>query len=175
MPIPFSLLDLAPVTEASSIVQAYRNMVDLAQRAEGWGFTRYWLAEHHGHPGIASAAPAVLIGQVLAHTKTIRVGSGGVMLPNHAPLTIAEQFGTLATLYPGRVDLGLGRAPGTDMRTAAALRRRMDDGEDHFPQDVMELMHYFGPAPDASQSARYVRAIPGEGTNVPVWMQARSP
>jgi luciferase family oxidoreductase group 1 len=174
MTLPYSLLDLAPILEGVPIQQSYRNMVDLAQRAEAWGFTRYWLAEHHAHPGVASAAPVVLIGQVLAHTKTMRVGAGGVMLPNHAPLVVAEQFGTLEAMFPGRVDLGLGRAPGTDQRTAAALRRNMGGGADSFPQDVMELLHYFGPAPEVPEGMVYVRAVPGEGLGVPLYILGSS-
>jgi len=175
MAVPYSLLDLAPILEGVSIQQSYRNMVDLAQRAERWGFTRYWLAEHHAHPGVASAATVVLIAHVLERTKTMRVGSGGIMLPNHAPLIVAEQFGTLETLYPGRVDLGLGRAPGTDQRTAAAIRRHMVGGHDNFPQDVMELLHYFGPPPpDVDPDSIYVRAMPGEGLGVPLYILGSS-
>jgi len=174
MAVPYSLLDLAPILEGVPIEQSFRNMVDLAQRAERWGFTRYWLAEHHAHPGVASAAPVVLIAHVLAHTKTMRVGSGGIMLPNHSPLVVAEQFGTLAALHPGRVDLGLGRAPGTDQRTAAALRRNMIGGADSFPQDVMELLHYFGPAPVVEPDTVYVRAMPGEGLGVPLYILGSS-
>ncbi|MBC7285296.1 LLM class flavin-dependent oxidoreductase [Hoeflea sp.] len=165
----FSILDLAPVSEGQTPVEALHNTLDLAQHAEAWGYTRFWLAEHHNMPGIASAATSVLIGHVAGGTKTIRVGSGGVMLPNHAPLVIAEQFGTLATLYPGRIDLGVGRAPGTDMATTHALRRRLDEG-DGFPSDVVELMGYFrDPAAGAP-----VRAIPGAGTHVPVWILGSS-
>src|SRR5450756_2851700 len=136
--IPFSVLDLAPITEGSDAAQSFRNTLALAQHAERWGFNRYWLAEHHGMPGIASAATAVLIGHVAGGTRTIRVGSGGIMLPNHSPIVIAEQFGTLESLYPGRIDLGLGRAPGTDQRTLRALRRQPDNAE-NFPADVLEL------------------------------------
>ncbi len=168
--IPFSILDLAPVPVGSDTGQALRNTVALAQHAERWGFNRYWLAEHHGMAGIASAATAVVIGQVAAATTRIRVGAGGIMLPNHAPLVIAEQFGTLATLFPGRIDLGLGRAPGTDQITARALRRNLAASAEEFPQDVMELMAYLGP-PDPTQP---VRAIPGEGTQVPVWILGSS-
>jgi luciferase family oxidoreductase group 1 len=167
--IPFSLLDLAPVPEGGTTSDALRNTMDLAPHAEMLGYNRYWLAEHHNMPGIASAATSVLIGQVAARTNTIRVGSGGVMLPNHAPLMIAEQFGTLATLFPDRIDLGVGRAPGTDMATARALRRTLDDGEG-FPQDLIELIGYLGEAP---ANAR-VRAVPGAGTNVPVWVLGSS-
>ncbi len=167
--IPFSILDLAPVVEGSDAAQAFRNALDLAQHAEGWGYRRYWLAEHHNMPGIASAATAVLVGYVAGGTKTIRVGSGGVMLPNHAPLQVAEQFGTLASLYPGRIDLGLGRAPGTDQPTAKALRRYFDNAE-QFPRDVQELLHYFQPV----QPGQEVRAVPGAGLDVPVWLLGSS-
>lgn len=166
---PFSVLDLAPVPDGSSVADALHNTLDLARHAESWGYRRFWLAEHHNMAGIASAATSVLIGQVAAATKTIRVGAGGVMLPNHAPLIIAEQFGTLATLYPDRIDLGLGRAPGTDMPTARALRRGLDDGEG-FPRDVMELIAYLGD----DEPGRQVRAIPGRGTHVPVWILGSS-
>src|SRR5687768_15311368 len=143
--IPFSVLDLAPITRGSDAAQAFRNTLDLARHAERWGYRRYWLAEHHNMTGIASAATAVVIGYVAGGTTTIRVGAGGVMLPNHAPLVIAEQFGTLESLYPGRIDLGLGRAPGTDMRTARALRRDLASSSDDFPQDVQELQALFAP------------------------------
>ena len=165
----YSLLDLAPVAEGQTAAQALANSADLARHAEGWGYHRYWLAEHHNMPGIASAATAVVIGHVAAATKTIRVGAGGIMLPNHAPLVIAEQFGTLATLFPGRIDLGLGRAPGTDMATARALRRHMDQ-TDSFPQDVTELLNYL----DEDDPAARVRAHPGTGTHVPVWILGSS-
>ncbi len=168
--IPFSVLDLAPVTVGSDAGQALRNTLDLAQHVERWGFRRYWLAEHHGMAGIASAATAVVIGQVAAATTRIRVGAGGIMLPNHAPLVIAEQFGTLAALFPDRIDLGLGRAPGTDQITARALRRNLAASAEEFPQDVIELMAYLGP-PDPTQP---VRAVPGEGTQVPVWILGSS-
>ncbi|MEJ6502364.1 MAG: LLM class flavin-dependent oxidoreductase [Rhodobacterales bacterium] len=167
--IPYSLLDLAPVPEGFTIADALGNTIDLAQHAESLGYHRYWLAEHHNMPGIASAATSVLIGRVAAATKTIRVGSGGVMLPNHAPLVVAEQFGTLATLFPDRIDLGIGRAPGTDMATARALRRTLQDA-DGFVQDVIELISYLG---DDQADAR-VRAVPGAGTNVPVWILGSS-
>jgi len=167
--ISFSVLDLAPVTEGSNATQAFANTLDLAQRAERWGYTRYWLAEHHNMPGIASAATAVLIGYVAGGTSTIRVGAGGIMLPNHAPLQVAEQFGTLASLYPGRIDLGLGRAPGTDHPTARALRRYFDSAE-AFPQDVAELLAYFEPATPEQP----VRAVPGAGVEVPVWLLGSS-
>ncbi len=165
--LPFSVLDLAPIAEGSVATDALRNTLDLARNTERWGYNRYWLAEHHNMPGIASAATSVLIGYVAAGTSTIRVGAGGIMLPNHAPLVIAEQFGTLATLYPDRIDLGLGRAPGTDMATARALRRGLDSG-DGFPRDVLELIGYFG---DEQQG---VRAVPGAGTKVPVWILGSS-
>jgi luciferase family oxidoreductase group 1 len=167
--IPYSILDLSPITEGGSAGDSFRNTLDLARHAEAWGYRRYWLAEHHNMPGIASAATSVLIGHVAGGTATIRVGAGGIMLPNHAPLVVAEQFGTLATLYPGRIDLGLGRAPGTDMLTARALRRTLDSG-DGFPQDVLELIGYF----DAPQPGQKVRAIPGAGTRVPVWILGSS-
>lgn len=167
--IPFSLLDLAPIPDGSTAADALRNTLDLARQAESLGYRRFWLAEHHNMTGIASAATAVLIGRVAAETGTIRVGAGGIMLPNHAPLQVAEAFGTLATLFPGRIDLGLGRAPGTDMATARALRRYLA-GADSFPQDVVELLGYLGdPRPGAQ-----VRAIPGEGTHVPVWILGSS-
>ncbi len=165
----FSLLDLSPVPEGKTTAEALAATVDLARAAEGWGFHRYWLAEHHNMPGIASAATALVIGQVAAATSRIRVGAGGIMLPNHAPLMVAEQFGTLATLFPGRIDLGLGRAPGTDMATARALRRHMAP-EDGFPADVQELIAYLGDMPDTAP----VRAIPGVGTHVPVWILGSS-
>ena len=165
----FSLLDLSPIPEGKTAADALANSADLAQVAEAAGYHRFWLAEHHNMPGIASAATAVVIGHVAAATKTIRIGAGGIMLPNHSPLVAAEQFGTLATLYPGRIDLGIGRAPGTDMATARALRRHMDP-EDSFPRDVQELIGYFGESPDG----RAVRAIPGEGTEVPVWILGSS-
>jgi luciferase family oxidoreductase group 1 len=166
---PFSVLDTTPVIQGGDATQAFRNTLDLARHAEGWGYRRYWLAEHHNMPGIASAATSVVIGHVAGGTSTIRVGSGGVMLPNHAPLVIAEQFGTLASLYPGRIDLGLGRAPGTDMRTAQALRRNMS-GADTFPQDVLELQHYF----KVAEPGQLVRAVPGAGLNVPIWLLGSS-
>ncbi|RUS63243.1 LLM class flavin-dependent oxidoreductase [Pseudorhodobacter sp. E13] len=165
----FSLLDLSPIPEGGSAADALRNTVALAQAAEAAGYARFWLAEHHNMPGIASAATPLVIGHVAAATKSIRVGAGGIMLPNHAPLVIAEQFGTLATLYPGRIDLGLGRAPGTDMATARALRRHMAP-EDSFPQDVQELIAYLGDMPEDAP----VRAIPGLGTHVPVWILGSS-
>lgn len=165
----FSLLDLAPIPEGETAADALSNSIDLARHAEASGYHRFWLAEHHNMPGIASAATAVVVGAVAAATKSIRVGAGGIMLPNHAPLVIAEQFGTLTTLYPERIDLGLGRAPGTDGATAQALRRHMD-ANDNFPEDVIELLGYFD---EASDDAR-IRAIPGQGTHVPVWILGSS-
>src|SRR4051812_24611146 len=167
---PISVLDLAPIPQGATPAEALRRTLDLAQHAEQWGYHRYWLAEHHNMPGIASAATAVVIGYVAAGTKTIRVGSGGVMLPNHSPLVIAEQFGTLASLYPGRIDLGLGRAPGTDMLTASALRRDLVSSVDHFPRDVQELQYYLSPAAPGQK----VRAIPGAGLDVPLWLLGSS-
>lgn len=167
--IPFSVLDLSPIVEGGSAADSFRNTRDLARKAEALGFHRYWLAEHHNMPGIASAATSVLIGHVAGGTSTIRVGAGGIMLPNHAPLVIAEQFGTLATLYPGRIDLGLGRAPGTDMATARALRRSLESG-DGFPRDVLELIGYF----ENERPGQSVRAIPGVSTEVPVWILGSS-
>ncbi len=166
---PLSILDLSPIPQGSTASQALWNTRDLAQHAERWGYGRYWLAEHHNMTGIASAATSVVIGYVAAATSTIRVGSGGVMLPNHSPLVIAEQFGTLASMYPGRIDLGLGRAPGTDQRTAMALRRDPRAGED-FPQDVLELHGYFQPA----QPGQAIRAVPGAGLEVPIWLLGSS-
>ncbi|MER2535389.1 MAG: LLM class flavin-dependent oxidoreductase [Rhizobiaceae bacterium] len=165
-----SVLDLSPVVEGGDVGQALASTLDLARHAERLGFHRYWLAEHHNFPGIASAATSVVIQHVAAGTSTIRVGAGGIMLPNHAPIVIAEQFGTLAALHPGRIDLGLGRAPGTDMLTARALRRNLDAGVDTFPQDVVELMRYFEPAEPNQQ----IRAIPGEGQDVEVWILGSS-
>lgn len=165
-----SVLDLAPITEGGDAADALANMLDLARHVERLGFNRYWLAEHHGMPGIASAATSVVIGQVAAATERIRVGAGGVMLPNHAPLVIAEQFGTLASLYPGRIDLGLGRAPGTDQTTVRALRRDPMAAANAFPQDVAELMGLLA-EPTAGQQ---VHAIPGEGTQVPIWILGSS-
>ncbi len=169
MPV-FSILDLSPVVQGSNPRQALRNSLDLAQHAERRGYRRFWLAEHHNMPGIASAATAVVIAHIAGGTSTIRVGSGGVMLPNHAPLVIAEQFGTLESLYPGRIDLGLGRAPGTDQRTARALRRHLASVEDTFPQDVLELQAYFKPA----VPGQAVRAVPGAGLRVPIWLLGSS-
>ena len=167
---PLSVLDLAPIVEGSDAASSLRNTLDLARHAESWGYRRYWLAEHHNMDGVACSATAVLIGHVAGGTQTIRVGSGGVMLPNHAPLVIAEQFGTLATLYPGRIDLGLGRAPGTDGLTARALRQHLATNEDSFPQDVLELQAYLG----ETQPGQAVRAIPGMGTHVPIWLLGSS-
>ncbi len=168
--IPFSVLDLSPIVEGGDAAQALRNTLDLARHAERWGYRRFWLAEHHNMPGIASAATAVVIGHVAAGTTTLHVGAGGIMLPNHAPLVIAEQFGTLAALFPGRIDLGVGRAPGTDQLTARALRRTLSGDVDAFPQDVVELMGYFGPAAPGQP----VRAVPGHGLDVPVWILGSS-
>jgi luciferase family oxidoreductase group 1 len=174
--IPFSVLDLSPICQGGTASDAFRNTLDLAQNVERLGYQRYWLAEHHNMPGIASAATSVVIGHVAAGTKTIRVGSGGIMLPNHAPLIIAEQFGTLESLFPGRIDLGLGRAPGTDMRTARALRRNLSGSDDSFPQDVMELLAYFSaPLPtETVVMGNQVRAVPGAGLNVPLWILGSS-
>ena len=167
--IPFSILDLSPIVEGASAADALANSLALARHAEGLGFRRFWLAEHHNMPGIASAATAVVLAHVAAGTSTLRLGAGGVMLPNHAPLVIAEQFGTLASLFPDRIDLGLGRAPGTDPLTARALRRDLTGSADQFPQDVQELQSYFD-AP-AGQSTR---AIPGAGLKVPIWLLGSS-
>ncbi|HWS99760.1 MAG TPA: LLM class flavin-dependent oxidoreductase [Pyrinomonadaceae bacterium] len=168
--ISVSVLDLAPVKEGGTVGDAFRETLDLARHVEAWGYQRFWLAEHHNIAGIASSATAVLIGHVAGGTKAIRVGSGGVMLPNHAPLVIAEQFGTLEALYPGRIDLGIGRAPGTDQLTMRALRRNLSNAEDNFPRDVAELLSYFAPA----RPGQVVRAVPGEGLRVPVWLLGSS-
>ena len=168
--IPFSFLDLAPITADADAAQALRNTVDLAQHAEQLGFERYWLAEHHNMPGIASAATAVVIGQVAAATRTMRIGAGGIMLPNHAPLVVAEQFGTLDAFFPGRIELGLGRAPGTDQNTARALRRSMDVDPQQFPQEVAEILGLF----DDPEPGQRIRAIPGMGQHVPVWILGSS-
>ena len=168
--IPLSVLDLSPILQGGDAGQSLRNTLDLARHAERLGYNRYWLAEHHNMRGVASAATSVVIAHVAAGTSTIRVGAGGVMLPNHAPLVIAEQFGTLAALHPGRIDLGVGRAPGSDQLTARALRRTLTGDVDQFPQDVMELLHYFEPA----QPNQAIRAVPGEGTRVPVWILGSS-
>jgi len=166
---PFSILDLSPITEGSNAAESFRNTLDIAQHGERWGYNRYWMAEHHGMPGIASAATSVLIGHVAAGTSTIRVGAGGIMLPNHSPLVIAEQFGTLESLFPGRIDLGLGRAPGSDQTTARALRRNLASDADEFPRDVVELMDYLSDEPRQS-----VQAVPGKGLNVPIWILGSS-
>lgn len=168
--IPFSVLDLAPIVEGGDAATALAQTRDLAQHAERWDYQRYWLAEHHNMPGIASAATAVVIGHVAGATRRIRVGAGGIMLPNHAPLVIAEQFGTLESLYPGRIDLGIGRAPGTDPLTARALRRHLTGGIDDFPDDVRELIQYFEPPAPGQR----VAAVPGAGLRVPVWILGSS-
>jgi luciferase family oxidoreductase group 1 len=168
--VSLSVLDLSPILQGSDAAQSLKNSRDLAQHAERLGYNRFWLAEHHNMPGVASAATAVVIGHVAAGTRTIRVGAGGVMLPNHAPLVIAEQFGTLEALFPGRIDLGLGRAPGTDQMTARALRRTLVGDVDRFPQDVVELMAYLAP----ERPGQMVRAVPGEGSNVPLWILGSS-
>jgi luciferase family oxidoreductase group 1 len=167
--IPYSVLDLSPITLGSDPSQSFRNTLDLARHAERWGYRRFWLAEHHGMPGIASAATAVLIGHVAGGTSTIRVGAGGIMLPNHSPLVVAEQFGTLESLYPGRIDLGLGRAPGSDPRTSQALRRNLASDPDEFPRDVLELADFFSAEPRQA-----VRAVPGTGLEVPLWILGSS-
>jgi len=168
--IPFSVLDLSPITEGSDAGQALRNSLDLARHVEALGYRRYWMAEHHNLPGIASAATAVALAHVAAGTSRIRIGAGGIMLPNHAPLLVAEQFGTLAALHPGRVDLGLGRAPGSDQVTARAVRRALLGGEDSFPREVVELMGYFRPA----EPGQAVQAVPGAGLEVPIWILGSS-
>ncbi|MCO6415940.1 LLM class flavin-dependent oxidoreductase [Siccirubricoccus sp. KC 17139] len=168
--VPLSILDLSPVPEGSDVGQALRNSADLARHAEGLGYGRFWMAEHHNMPGIASAATAVALAHVGAATQRIRIGAGGIMLPNHAPLVVAEQFGTLAALHPGRVELGLGRAPGTDQIAAHALRRNLAADEGQFPRDVVELMNYFRPA----QPGQRLRAVPGEGQEVPIWILGSS-
>ncbi|MDB4877035.1 MAG: Luciferase-like monooxygenase [Gemmatimonadetes bacterium] len=167
--VPFSVLDLAPIVQGSTAARAFHNSAALAQHAERWGYSRFWLAEHHSMPGIASAATSVVIGHVAGATSTIRVGAGGIMLPNHSPLVIAEQFGTLAALYPGRIDLGLGRAPGSDQITARALRRT-PDAANAFPHDVAELMAYFKPV----QPGQLVQSVPGAGLDVPIWILGSS-
>ena len=167
--IPLSILDLAPIVQGSNAAAALKNSLDLAQHAERWGYRRFWLAEHHGMPGVASAATAVVIAHVAGGTSTIRVGAGGIMLPNHSPLVIAEQFGTLESLFSGRIDLGLGRAPGSDQIVSRALRRT-PDAADTFPQDVVELMAYFEPA----GMGQRVRAVPGVGLDVPIWILGSS-
>lgn len=165
-----SVLDLCPVPEGSAVTQALKNAIELAKHLESLGFSRVWYAEHHNMTGIASAATSVVMGQVLAATQKIRVGAGGVMLPNHSPLVIAEQFGTLEALYPGRVELGLGRAPGTDQMTARALRRTLESDPNDFPRDVVELMSYFKPV----EPGQSLRAVPGAGLNVPIWILGSS-
>ena len=167
--VALSVLDLVPVVEGKTPADAFANTKDLAQHAERWGYQRYWVAEHHNMVGIASAATSVVIGFIAAHTSKIRVGAGGIMLPNHSPLLIAEQFGTLESLYPGRIDLGLGRAPGTDRATSQAMRRDMM-ASDHFPDDVLELQSYFGPL----QPDQTIEAVPGTGLNVPLWILGSS-
>src|SRR5450755_428139 len=164
--IPVSVLDLATIVEGDTPSDSFRKSLKVARRAEQLGYNRYWFAEHHNIPNIASSATSVLIGFIAGNTSSIRVGSGGVMLPNHAPLIIAEQFGTLESLYPGRIDLGLGRAPGTDQITSYALRRNLNASVDDFPQDVIELKNYLAP----HSGKPTVRAIPGEGTQVPIWL-----
>lgn len=168
--VPLSILDLSPILEGGDAAQSFRNSLDLARHAERLNYRRYWLAEHHNMPGIASAATTVVIAHVAAGTSTIRVGAGGIMLPNHAPLMVAEAFGTLASLHPGRIDLGLGRAPGTDQLTARALRRNFDANVDTFPDDVIELMRYFR----ETEPGQRVRAVPGAGLDVPVWILGSS-
>ena len=170
MSIPYSILDLSPIPQGFTATDALNNSRDLAQHAEKWGFSRYWMAEHHNMTGNASSATAVALCYVAAGTSTIRIGSGGIMLPNHAPLVIAEQFGTLASLFPGRIELGLGRAPGTDQMTARALRRDLQSSSDQFPQDVQELQFYF----DDVQPGQAVKAIPGAGLHVPIWILGSS-
>jgi luciferase family oxidoreductase group 1 len=167
--VPLSALDLAPITEGSDAATALRNSLDLARHAERLGYRRYWVAEHHNMPGIASAATAVVLAHLAAGTRTLRVGAGGIMLPNHAPLIIAEQFGTLESLFPGRIDLGLGRAPGTDHSTAVALRRTLASNPDEFPRDVAELMSYFAP-----EEGQKVKAVPGSGLRVPIYILGSS-
>jgi luciferase family oxidoreductase group 1 len=167
--IPFSVLDLSPIVEGATAADALRNSLELARAAEALGYRRFWLAEHHNMPGIASAATSIVIAHVAAGTRSIRVGSGGVMLPNHAPLVIAEQFGTLVSLYGERIDLGLGRAPGTDQRTARALRRDLAGSPDNFPDDVLELQGYF-----EAPAGQPTRAVPGAGLKVPIWLLGSS-
>jgi luciferase family oxidoreductase group 1 len=168
--LKYSLLDLCPIVEGQTASDALQRSLKLAQLAEREGYTRYWVAEHHNMPGIASAATSVVIAHIAAGTQSIRIGAGGIMLPNHSPLQVAEQFGTLESLFPGRIDLGLGRAPGTDQPTAYALRRNLQGGEGQFPQDVVELLNYFKPA----EAGQTVRAVPGEGLDVPVWILGSS-
>ncbi|TPE46263.1 LLM class flavin-dependent oxidoreductase [Pontibacter mangrovi] len=167
---PFSVLDLVPILEGKTASDSFKTSLDLAQHVEDWGYKRYWLAEHHNMAGIASSATVVLIGHIAGGTKTIRVGSGGIMLPNHAPLVVAEQIGTLESLHPGRIDLGLGRAPGTDQLTAMALRRDLQGNTEDFPKHVQELLYYLGPEDPEAR----VRAVPGQGLNVPIWLLGSS-
>src|SRR5690554_7654425 len=167
--IPISVLDLAPILQGGDAAQSLRNTLDLARHAESWGYGRFWLAEHHSMPGIASAATSVLIGHIAGGTSSIRVGAGGIMLPNHSPLIIAEQFGTLESLYPGRIDLGLGRAPGSDQVVARALRRHLNTDPEAFPQDVLELMEYF-----SEESRLPVTAVPGKGLAPEFWILGSS-
>jgi luciferase family oxidoreductase group 1 len=171
--VPISILDLAPIVAGSTASDSFRNTLDLARHAEKWGYNRYWLAEHHNMPGIASSATSLVIAHVAAGTETIRVGSGGIMLPNHAPLVIAEQFGTLESLYPGRIDLGLGRAPGSDQPAARALRRGLGSSGDDFPEQLNELRSYLDPSSFDSRPPG-VRAVPGEGLNIPIWLLGSS-
>jgi luciferase family oxidoreductase group 1 len=168
--VPLGILDLSPIIQGGTAGQSYRNTLDLAQHAERWGYSRFWLAEHHNMPGIGSAATAVLLAYVGTGTTTLRIGAGGVMLPNHAPLQVAEQFGTLESLFPGRVDLGLGRAPGTDPSAAMALRRTLNANPEEFPRDVLEVMAYFG----HPQPGQRVQAVPGAGLHVPIWILGSS-
>ncbi len=167
--IPLSILDLVPVLAGNTIAQSFSNNLDLAQRAEQLGYKRFWMSEHHNMAGVASSATVVLIGYIAANTSAIRVGSGGIMLPNHAPLVVAEQFGTLETIYPGRIDLGLGRAPGTDQLTTLALRRDMKGSVEEFPNNVIELLNYF-----SGENSFKVKAVPGQGLNIPVWILGSS-
>jgi luciferase family oxidoreductase group 1 len=167
---PYSLLDLSPIRQGGSAAESFASSLDLARHAERWGYTRFWVAEHHNLPGVASAATAVVIGHIAGGTVTMRVGAGGIMLPNHAPLVIAEQFGTLESLYPGRIDLGVGRAPGGDQNTARALRRYLGGSADAFPRELLELMSYFRKA----EPEQAVRAVPGEGLEVPIWLLGSS-
>ncbi len=168
--VPLSVLDLSPIVEGGDAGQALRNSLDLARHVEKLGFRRFWMAEHHNLPGIASAATAVALAHVAAGTDRIKIGAGGIMLPNHAPLMVAEQFGTLAALHPGRVELGLGRAPGSDQLTLRAMRRNLLADVDQFPQDVVELLHYFAPA----EPGQRLQAVPGAGLEVPIWILGSS-
>jgi len=167
--VRLSVLDLSPIAQGSTAAHSFRNSLSLAQHADQWGYARYWLAEHHGMPGIAGAATAVLLAHIGGGTSRLRIGAGGIMLPNHSPLVIAEQFGTLESLFPGRIDLGLGRAPGSDPQTARALRRHLQSDADEFPQDVLELMDYLSEAP-----RQPVRAVPGTGLRMPIWILGSS-